>query len=162
MYTVRQANENDITAIDALYKRKVDQLAEKGIKQWDYETVTWKEMSKSYKLSQFHLVYQEDNLVGAFVVMERDMEYWPDDEANTALYLHKLLVDDGAAKSGLSSWILEYFKQLGRKYGYQYVKLDVREYKHKLRSFYEQNGFELKEIVDLNKGYLTCLYICKL
>lgn len=164
MVTIRNAKEKDIQLIETLYRNRVTQLANKNIKQWEYEEVTWNTLSKDYTPDNFYIVEKEDRAVGAFAIVDYDPGYWKNDKKGDALYLHKVLVDESATKQGVSSLILDYFKEKGRKEGYPIVKLDVREYKDKLRALYERNGFVLKEIVDLNKGYLTCLYTyeCKM
>lgn len=162
MINIRQANEQDISIIEAMYLRKIEQLAAKGLLQWEKEEVLWETLSQSYQIEHFYLVYLEEVLVGGFVVVDYDPTYWLHDKPKEALYIHKVMVLDEAEKKGVSNAILDYFKQLGRQQGYAVVKLDVRENKPKLRAFYERNGFVLKEIVDLKKGYLTCLYEYKL
>lgn len=162
MINIRQANKQDISIIEAMYLRKIEQLAAKGLLQWKKEEVLWETLSQSYQIENFYLVYLEEVLVGGFVVVDYDPTYWLHDKPKEALYIHKVMVLDEAEKKGVSNAILDYFKQLGMDQGYAVVKLDVRENKPKLRAFYERNGFVLKEIVDLKKGYLTCLYEYKL
>lgn len=162
MIEIRQASKDNIKLIEYLYLKKIDQLANKNIIQWDKEEVLWKELKKSYEPENFYLVYVGNIAVGAFVIVDHDPTYWRIDLPKEALYIHKVMVLDEVEKQGVSDQILTFFKQQGKKQGYDVVKLDVREYKNKLRAFYERNGFQLKETVDLGKGYLTCLYEYKL
>ena len=162
MIYIRQATIADSSDIESIYLKKVKQLAAKGLKQWDEEEVLFSTLSKMYTIDCFYLVYFNGCLVGGFIVVDYDPTYWLYDKPKQALYIHKVMVLDEAEKKGISNAILDYFKQLGIDKGYPSVKLDVRESKPKLRAFYERNGFVLKEIVDLNKGYLTCLYEYKL
>lgn len=155
---IRQAKNQDIEIIETLYFNKIEQLAQQGLRQWEKEEVTWKEMSQEYDISNFYLVYQKDKAVGAFVIIDYDPTYWLEDQPQEALYIHKVMVDDSVKKQGISDAILTFFKEEGKRRGYPVVKLDVREHKEKLRSFYERNGFKLVRIVDLHKGYLTALY----
>lgn len=158
MIKIKNATKNDIDLIETLYRNRILQLANKNIKQWEYEEVTWEALSKSYECHDFYIVEKEEKAVGAFAIVDYDPSYWCNDKKGEALYLHKVMVDESVEKQGVSDKILDYFKEKGKKEGYSKVKLDVREYKDKLRKFYERNGFVLKEIVDLKKGYLTCLY----
>lgn len=158
MIEIKQACAKDTKMIEKMYLKKIDQLANKGLVQWEREEVLWDELSKSYQPENFYIVYRDNIAVGGFVVIDYDPTYWLNDKAKEALYIHKVMVLDEAEKQGVSDMILTYFKKLGKEQGYPVVKLDVREHKSKLRAFYERNGFKLKEIVDLGKGYLTCLY----
>lgn len=162
MIEIRQACSKDTNLIETMYLKKINQLAAKGLVQWEKEEVMWDALSKSYQPEDFYIVYRDDQAVGAFVVVDYDPTYWLNDKPKDALYIHKVMVLDEAEKQGISDKILTHFKMLGKQQGYDIVKLDVREYKTKLRAFYERNGFKLKETVDLGKGYLTCLYVYKL
>lgn len=155
---VKQAQDKDITCIETLYKIKVQELAEKGLKQWEDEEITWDTMSQDYDISNFYIVYKDDEAIGCFSVVDYDPTYWLNDKPKEAIYIHKVMVLNKARGSGASDFILDAFKDIGRKRGMSCVKLDVREHKEKLRSYYERNGFKLVEIVDLGKGYLTALY----
>ncbi|NBK97384.1 MAG: GNAT family N-acetyltransferase [Erysipelotrichia bacterium] len=159
MIEIKQASKQDTALIETLYLKKIEQLAKKNITQWEKEEVLWETLAKSYKPEQFYLVYRNQQAVGAFVVVDYDPTYWLNDKPKTALYIHKVMVLDEAEKQGIADQILTFFKNLGKEQGYDVVKLDVRAYKTKLRSFYERNGFVLHDIVDLKKGYLTCLYV---
>ncbi len=162
MVEIKQAKEKDIACIEAMYLKKIRQLANKGLHQWNEEEVMWDTLSKSYTIDEFFIVYENQQAIGGFIVVDYDPTYWLHDKPKEALYIHKVMVLDEVQKRGISDQILDYFKLLGKKRGYDVVKLDVRENKPMLRAFYERNGFQLKEIVDLKKGYLTCLYEYKL
>lgn len=162
MINIKQATVENIRLLEDLYSKKIDQLAAKNIVQWEKDEVLWNTLSKSYTIDDFYIVYENSKAVGAFVIVDYDPTYWLHDKAKETLYIHKVMVLDEAEKKGISDQILTFFKQEGKRQGYPVVKLDVREYKDKLRAFYERNGFVLKEIVDLNKGYLTCLYEYKI
>ncbi len=158
MIEIKQACSNQTQLIEDLYILKVNQLANKGLKQWEHEDVMWRTMSQDYKIEQFYIVYRNQQPVGAFVLVDYDPTYWKDDEAGKFLYIHKVMVLDEAEKTGISGIVLDYFKEETYRRGYTIAKLDVRAYKDKLRAYYERNGFVLHRIVDLNKGYLTALY----
>lgn len=155
---VKQAQAKDISCIEKMYKLKVQELAQKGLKQWEEDEITWAAMSQDYDISDFYIVYQKDEAVGCFCVVDYDPTYWLNDKPKQALYIHKVMVLNKASASGVSDYILDVFKELGKARGMECVKLDVRAHKEKLRSYYERNGFELVEIVDLKHGYLTALY----
>lgn len=156
--TIKQATKQDESIVEYLLTTKVEQLANKGLLQWDKAEVTWQTLSEDYEIENFYIVYKDEKPVGTFSVVDYDPTYWKQDKPKDALYIHKVMVLDEASKTGISNMILDYFKELGRKQGYAVVKLDVREYKKPLRAYYERNGFQLVEIVDLGKGYLTALY----
>lgn len=158
MITIKQATKEDSKVIEQIYLQKVEELAFKGLKQWDKEEVLWNTLAKDYQIEQFYIVYKDKKAVGGFVLVDYDPTYWKDDEAKQFLYIHKVMVLDEVEKTGISNMILDFFKKETKARGYQLAKLDVREHKQKLRAYYERNGFVLHSIVDLGKGYLTALY----
>lgn len=158
MRTIRQATDGDCKLIEAILLQKIDELAKKNLVQWEKKEVHWDVLSKDYNIDNFYLVFDEATPIGLFCVVDYDPTYWLEDKPKEALYIHKVTVLDIASGSGASTMILDYFKMLGRKAKVPCVKLDVREYKPKLRAYYERNGFILDHIVDLGKGYLTALY----
>lgn len=158
MLEMRQATTTDCQLVESLLLQKVKELANKGIVQWHADEVLWESLKLEYTIDNFYLIYRDGEAVGCFAVVDYDPGYWQDDIPHEALYIHKVMVLDKASGSGVSDFILDQFKQLGREAKVASVKLDVREHKQKLRSFYERNGFTLVSIVDLNKGYLTALY----
>ena len=162
MLKFKQANEKDIALIEYLYSTRLQQLHDKGIEQWSEEEITWPQLSKIYDVSHFYIVYKNEEACGAFVMADYDPLYWRDDKPKDALYIHKVMVLESVSGTGVSDAILAYFKEEAKRRGYPVAKLDVREYKTKLRSFYERNGFKLYKTVDLGKGYPICLYHCPL
>lgn len=155
---IKQATKDDIQTIESLYLKKIKQLDNKNIKQWDTEEVLWENLSKDYKIEEFYIVRIKEKVVGSFILVDFDPTYWIHDKPKQALYIHKLMVDECVKKQGVSDAILTFFKEEGKRRGYTVVKLDVRAHKEKLRSLYERNGFQLVEVVNLQKGYLTALY----
>lgn len=158
MLRVRQAGEADTKTIEALLLKKVEELAEKDLVQWEVSEVLWENLKQDYQPENFYLVYRDEQAIGCFCVVDYDPTYWAADKPKAALYIHKVMVLNVGKGQGVSDYILDYFKQLGREQGVPCVKLDVREHKAKLRAYYERNGFRLDSIVDLKKGYLTALY----
>lgn len=157
MLRTRQATSEDSLLIQQVLLQKIDELAARGIEQWTKKELL-DELDTDYTSDNFYLVYQENEIVGLFCVLDYDPGYWRDDLPKEALYIHKVTVLDKARGTGVSDYILDEFKQLGRIANVKSVKLDVRAHKEKLRSYYERNGFLVVRIVDLNKGYLTALY----
>lgn len=162
MLEFRQACENDISLIENLYRTRLEQLHKKGIEQWTFEEITWPKLSLIYDITHFYLVYKDKEVCGAFVMADYDPLYWKEDKPKNALYIHKVMVLEHVSGQGVSDAIMTYFKEEAKRRGYSIAKLDVREYKTKLRSFYERNGFSLYKTVDLGKGYPICLYHCYL
>ncbi|MFV0381759.1 MAG: GNAT family N-acetyltransferase [Breznakia sp.] len=144
--------------IENILLQKVRELKAKGIVQWENSEVLWRTLAKDYFPENFYFVYNQQELIGLFCVVDFDPHYWPNDTAHRALYIHKVVVLDKACGTGASSFILDEFKRLGKIAKMRSVKLDVRAHKNKLRAYYERNGFVLVRIEDLDFGYDTALY----
>lgn len=163
MYSLQQATENDIDKIEEVLIKKVEELQLMGItNQWSKQSVSWDTLKTKSQPDNYYFVYHNEDIAGMFCVVDEDKLYWPEDEAKTALYIHKISVLHPYRGKGVSKYILDAFKQMGRNIGVKSVKLDVRAHSHKLCSLYERNGFELLRIEDLKDGDQSALYEYKL
>lgn len=155
---IRQANKNDIPALEQLYKKRVLYNNAQGIPQWTLQEVSWDTLSKTYQIEDFY-VLEDGDMKACCCIVDVDPVYWPRKKKGESLYLHKIAVDPDYAKKGYGDALVSYFKDKGKQEGYPDVRLDVRAQKDKLRAFYERNGFQLWKIKAIFPQYQTALYI---
>ena len=159
MIKIKQAQKGDIELIEQMMFKRIDELADKGILQWSKSDVSWKYLSLEYKEEDFYIVTADGEFAGSFCVVDYDPNVWINDPCGKYLYIHKIIVMEKYSGQGLGDYILSFFKDLGREAGVSSVKLDVRDYKKKLRRLYERNGFVLDHIAYFNGNeYNTCFY----
>ncbi len=159
MINIRQAKASEKSLLESKYLARIDELSQKGIVQWSKSDVLWKNLKKYYTIDNFYIVWIDDEFAGSFCIVDDDSLYWKDDIPKEALYIHKIIVMEKFSHQGLGNVILSFLKEQGRKVGVKAVKLDVRDYKKKLRTLYETNGFVLDHVdTFIGNEYETCLY----
>ncbi|MEG2800169.1 MAG: GNAT family N-acetyltransferase, partial [Erysipelotrichaceae bacterium] len=153
-----KALESDINELECFYQKVVKYQDEHQMHQWNQEDVLWETLSKNYQINDFVIGRINHKIVSACSIVDKDLLYWPEVKKGTTLFLHKLAIHPAYRKFNLGDQLLDYFKESGRLKRVKDVRLDVREYKHKLRIFYEKNGFKLFEIRNIFEEYQTALY----
>lgn len=156
--TIRQAVSEDIPAIEEMYQRRVAFNDAHGIHQWNAEEVTWDAFSQLYKITDYYVGIVQDEVVCGLFIVDIDELYWSDKAKGETLFLHKICVDPQHSGKGYADAMIQYFIEKGRREGYPYVCLDVREHKDKLRAMYERNGFQLHKIGQFKPEFTTALY----
>lgn len=158
MIQIRQAREEDIAAIEAIYHRRVAFNNAHDIPQWRYDQVTWNEFSKLYTIAEYYVIEVDQVIAGGCFIVDVDELYWPEESAGNALYLHKIVIDPAYSGQRLADHLITFFKEKGKREGYPCVRIDVRAHKEKLRSMYERNGFQLVKLEQFVPEYRTALY----
>lgn len=97
-----------------------------------------------------------------YLLQETDPFFWRDIEINQSLFLHKLAVKRLYAKTGISSEMVKWAKELGNTLKKKYLRLDCASDRPYLCEFYEKNGFaKVGEQLIMNK-YPTTFYEYKM
>lgn len=155
---IRQAMECDIPCIECMYLERVIFNDEHQIHQWNLDEVTWSAFSTLYQIQDYYVGEYRGNIVCGLFIVDVDALYWRDKPKGDALYLHKICVDPMYGGRGYADNMITFFKEKGKREGYDQVRLDVREHKTKLRTMYERNGFQLCQIKTCNPEFSTALY----
>jgi ribosomal protein S18 acetylase RimI-like enzyme len=83
---------------------------------------------------------ERDRVVGTVVLLDRDPEFWGDDDT-PARYVHLLMVDRAHAGQDLGGRILRCAEQLAEAGGARYLRLDAASDIAPLQRWYEQRGY---------------------
>lgn len=115
----------------------------RGRPMWPQEALTEDQLSRQYPGAAGHLGWLGDQPVAAMLLVPADLDYWPNDPAGEALYLHKLAVDPGGQGHGLGVQMIGAAIQATRAAGRPWLRLDTAAERPKLRALYEGQGFRL-------------------
>lgn len=83
----KQELDEDILLDAVLWMRK-NQLQNK----WTEDNIKWNSLSKSYKISDFYIDYENGMPAGCMAITDIDSKYWPQIPQGQSLYIHKLAV----------------------------------------------------------------------
>jgi GNAT superfamily N-acetyltransferase len=145
---VRQAlTEDDIEEVATLWNRSAAWLRSKGLDQWQYP-VKWENIRRTVADGTCWLVTSgEGQTIGTITVEYTADPYWlPSDDPDDALYIHRMVVDDGARGSELGSALLDWAAQRARKAGKSWLRLDAWKSNPALHKYYLDRGFRLVRI----------------
>ena len=141
---IKQATAEDIPLIEGILLNAIEWLAATGgMRVWTKEQVTWTALAKDYKVEDFFIAYLEGLPAGCISLWDYDPFFWPEVPPGESLFLHKLAVVQAARKTGVSTALMDYFKEAGRARGMTRVLLETNGRNPKQRQFYEEQGFTL-------------------
>lgn len=138
---LQKAREDEVSAVFALYEKRIAWMEEKGIAQWNktgYLSV--------YPLSYFQTRQREGSLFvcrgaggvrAAAVLLEQD-DRWPTD-GTAAFCLHHLATDP--AERGLGRAFLGALEEYARRCGKEAMRLDCAQNSAFLNAYYESLGY---------------------
>jgi GNAT superfamily N-acetyltransferase len=87
--------------------------------------------------------------VGTITVESQADPYWlPSDDPDNALYIHRMVVDNGARGSELGSALLDWAARRARQAGRSWLRLDAWKSNPALHKYYLDRGFSLVRIDD--------------
>jgi len=161
MIQIRQAMESDVSAIEEIMLDVVDFFASIGQPQWKRETVSWQALSQYLEITSFYMAYVNDMAVGCMALGDNAHSFWPEIAKGRSLFINKLAVKRCAAKQGVSQALINFAKEQAVVRGMNEVRLDVNQFKDKVRAFYEKEGFVCVDEKCMNGKYPAAFYVWK-
>ena len=158
MYTIKKATLHDIDSIEIILLDAVLWLKEKNIQNlWNENNTRWDILKKTYDISDFYIIFVDNEAAGCMALTDVDEKYWPDYQKGEAIFLHKMAVKRKFAGMNVSVVLMDYVKEYAAKLGVKAVCLDCNSKRNRLRTLYEENGF--KYVKDMkNEEYILALY----
>lgn len=160
---VKQANECDIPIIEEILLDAVNWMSINGLQnQWNESNVKWSNLSKSFKISDFYISYQNGLPTACIALTDCDPTYWPNILKGKSLYLHKVAVKRKFAGKGFSKELIDFAKNMAINNNINAIRLNCNQHRNKLRAVYENEGFICVEEKTFFEKYDTALYVCNL
>jgi Acetyltransferase (GNAT) family. len=144
-------------AYSALLLERHEWLAAHGLDMWDPRNLSIEGMIARYGDPAFFGLFEDETCVGGFLLVERDMRYWPDREGDAAFYFHKFVVGPRFGGRGYADRALEWVKRYGRERGADFVRLDYEKRREYLRRMYLRQGFEDAREIETEDGEVIVL-----
>jgi GNAT superfamily N-acetyltransferase len=132
-----------------MWTRSAQRLRSRGLDQWQYP-VKWHNIRRTVTNGTCWLVTDTDGRTIGTITLEPTADpYWhPSDDPDNALYVHRMVVDDGARGSELGSALLDWAARRARKAGRAWLRLDAWKSNPGLHRYYLDRGFSLVRIDD--------------
>lgn len=129
-----------------------------GQSMWKAENLTADVLLKSYQPQEMKLCYEQDQLIGVYILQWYDPLFWAELEPKEAGILHKLAVCREFAGKGYGRKMVESAVQLCREQESSTLRLNCGTFRSRLRNFYEGCGFEFMDRVFIDNRD-QCRYI---
>lgn len=116
-------------------------LIKSGQSMWKLEKLTIEELLKEYDINDMKMCYENNNLIGVFILQWYDQLFWPEIEAYTSGFIHKLAIKVEFRGKGYGNKIIEEAKQICINQNVKFLRLNCGTFRTRLRNFYENAGF---------------------
>ena len=143
-HTFRSAEFSDIHAVFQLYKKRIQWMNEKGIRQWNetgyldaYPVDYYREHQS---LGNLYVLEENNAIIGAVVLLQED-DRWGEKTNLSAFYVHNLVADTKAHGAGKE--ILLEVERIARNKGKRCVRLDCAADNTFLNDYYSSLGYEI-------------------
>ena len=139
---IRPATMADADLIHGMLLQAEAWLRERGMPMWDPEELDAHRLRRDVAAGMHHLALVEGEPAGTIRFQLQDEEYWPellgsDEDA----YVHRLAVTPAFTGRGVGAALLEWAAEHTAAIGRSFLRLDCDHHRHRLRRFYERNGF---------------------
>jgi hypothetical protein len=141
MVTIKKANSEEINELLHIYIDKVKWLRSLNKPLWHESQFTFEELTKKYDNPIFYIGKIEHNIIGGFILVEYDHQYWPEKTDNDAYYFHKFVIKNEYCGNGISDEMISWVKKHGKENGKKYIRLDYDGNRKPITNLYIRNGF---------------------
>ncbi len=150
---------NQLDAAIAVMKEVAQWGREQGFRVWLDEWLTPEELiTEEAKPENFYIGKVDGNVACAFILQNKDSEYWRGSTGECAVYLHKLCVKREYAHRNMTESVVEAIRKECRKNGIKYIRLDTGLDEKVVRKIYLNAGFKIVDIIDYDNARSIALY----
>lgn len=130
-----------------------------GLRVWPEEWLTLEALlTDEAQPENFYVGRVDGEDACAFILQWSDREYWPSAPESEAGYLHKLCVRRRFAHMGMTGQVAEALKEVCRRRGARYLRLDTGYNEPAVRDIYLAAGFRIVKTLEHNGKPVMLLY----
>jgi GNAT superfamily N-acetyltransferase len=157
MFSIIQITEEKIDEYINVLQERYFWLKERNLDMWKIENLEKGELIERYENPIFYGAYENTECIGGFILLEKDIRYWPNYINDKSYYFHKFVISPKYGGKGYSDKVLEWVKKYGRQFDKNYIRLDYQKKRNYLRNMYIKNGFRDVREIKLNDGEILIL-----
>jgi ribosomal protein S18 acetylase RimI-like enzyme len=153
----RASSDADIWQVAELWIRSARWLKSQGSDQWQYP-IKMENITAAVSAGHCWLANRGDATIGTITVDDHaEPQYWyPEDEPDNALYVHRMVIDEAARGIELGSAMLDWVGEQAQARRREWVRLDAWRSNTALHRYYRERGFELVRVVSDPSGSGAC------
>lgn len=150
---------NKVDEAVSVMKEVAEWGRKKGFRVWLDEWLSPEELiTEEARPENFCIGQVEGKTACAFILQNKDTEYWNDENNNDAVYIHKLCVRREFAHRQMTKAVIEALKIECKERKIKYIRLDTRLDEKIVRKIYLRAGFKIVDIIDYDNGNSIALY----
>ena len=152
MLQIEQINYERLEELLELMRERAKWLESIDQPMWNLQYLEPQKFIEKYQQPACFLACDGEEKIGGFILQEEDFFLWTEQKNEAAYYLHKLVVRQGYGGKGYAARMITWVKELARKDGKKYLRLDCYADREYLRELYQKCGFMEQEIVVMPDG----------
>lgn len=156
MELIPSRNESDWTEASEVLFAVAEWLDSMKARLWSQDQVSAKSLRNTYELDQLFWLRHESQIVGLVFLMDSDPFFWPESNAESSLYFHKLAIHPDHSKKGYGKLALDEIRKYAISKGCRWVRLDCDD-RESLHRFYLSNGYQLVDVEPMQE-YMVARY----
>ncbi|RZJ25526.1 MAG: GNAT family N-acetyltransferase [Haliea sp.] len=155
----RLAQPHEAGLVSAVLTGAAARLVERGQTLWELSQLSAQAIEPDVRGGLYHLALEGAQPVGVFRFQMQDPHFWPEVPAGSSAFVHKLAVAPDRQGRQLAHALLAHACKLARQKERQYLRLDCRSGRPKLRGVYERFGFRFHSALQLGGAMFDRLEI---
>jgi GNAT superfamily N-acetyltransferase len=141
------ADESSVETFADVLIKSAEWLNLIGKSMWNTNDLTAQELLKKYRLQEMKLCYDDEKLIGVYVLQWNDPLFWPELEDYKSGYLHKLAVCSEYRGHDYGNELIKSAELLCKENDIEWLRLNCGTFRPRLRNFYEKAGFKMLDRV---------------
>lgn len=140
-------NENNVEIFVNTLMSSAEWLNLMGKPMWKINDLTVEKILNKYSLEEMKLCYEDEKLIGVYVLQWYDPLFWSELKGLKSGYLHKLSVSEEYRGKNYGNELIKSAELLCKKNNIEWLRLNCGTLRSRLRNFYEAAGFKMVDKV---------------
>ena len=147
MLLIQEANSEEINTLISIYMDKVKWLRSVNKPLWDESQFKLENLITKYGQPVFYAGCVNNVIIGGFILVESDKQYWPEIIVNDSYYFHKFVIKNEYCGNGYADEMITWVKDHGKSNNKKFIRLDYDGDRKPIRKLYTRNGFVPVDII---------------
>lgn len=144
---IEQARPSEAATVAAVLNEAARWIAAEGRPLWSGAEIALERIQRDTDAGSYFIARSNGEVAGVVRLDLEDPNFWPEVEAGTSLYVHKLAVNRAHAGQGVPLQLLDFARERTRSLGRPFLRLDCMADRAPLRALYERFGFSLHSVI---------------
>ncbi|MBJ2157819.1 GNAT family N-acetyltransferase [Variovorax sp. IB41] len=149
---IEKAQPSEAATVAAVLNEAAQWLATEGRPLWSATDIGIERIQRDTDAGCYFIARENGDVAGVVRIDMEDPFFWPEIEAGSSAFVHKLAVRRSWGGKGVSATLLTFAREHARSLGRPYLRLDCVADRQALRTLYEGFGFVLHSVIQKENG----------